>query len=129
MGKMGVGFLAVVMFAGATGFSLAEAASQQQVVTLDVQGMKAGSAAQVERLLSKLPGVSAVKASEEVGVAVVVYDPAQVQQEEFSRAMQDAGYRATFASSKYSCPHCGAKYSKDGKCIICDVPLEPTQQG
>ncbi|MBI3311946.1 MAG: cation transporter [Candidatus Omnitrophica bacterium] len=125
MKTIGRWLAAAALFGAMAGLGLAEQAVQQQAVTLDIQGMKAGSAAQVEQLLGKMPGVSTVKASDERGEAVVVFDPAQAQQEQFTRAMQEAGYLATFADARFSCPHCGAKYSKDGQCIICDVPLQP----
>ena len=95
-----------------------------RAATLVVDGMALGSAAQVESSLKALPGVSQVKVSEEKGLAVVVYDPAQVQQEEFTRAMQAAGFLATFAKANFRCPTCPATYAEGGTCIVDGSTLE-----
>lgn len=123
------GLIAFVILAAAVGLCRADQVPAQQVVTLDIQGMKAGSAAQVEKALTALPGVSMVKVDEKVGVAVVGFDPVKTKQDELTRAVQQAGYLAQFADARFECPHCGAKYSKDGQCIICEVPLKPSVSG
>lgn len=120
---------AAAIVAAAQGLCIAEQPVQTQVTVLDIQGMKAGSAAQLEKVLSALPGVSTVKADEQAGVAVVVFDPAKVKTDELTQAVRQAGYLAQFADARFQCSHCGAKYSKDGTCIICGVPLEPATQG
>ena len=116
-----VGILAAVLFLISP--VIAEE-SAVRAATLEVAGMAPGSAAQVESALKALPGVSAVKVSEEAGIAVVVYDPAQVQQEEFTRAMQAAGFLATFAKANFRCPTCPATYAKDGNCVVDGSKLE-----
>ncbi len=95
-----------------------------KAATLVVDGLPAGSTAQVEAALLALPGVSAVKVSEAAGLAVVVYDPAQVQQEEFTKAMQSAGFLATFAAANFKCPACPATYAEAGTCIVDGSALE-----
>lgn len=119
---------AVAMVAAVQGLCVAEQLVQTQVTVLDIQGMKAGSAAQVEKALTALPGVSTVKADEQAGVAVVIFDPVKVKMDELTQAVRQAGYLAQFADARFQCSHCGAKYSKDGTCIVCGVPLEPATQ-
>lgn len=118
---VGLSVLAAVLFL------VSPAAAEDPSVraaTLAVEGMAPGSASQVEGALKVLPGVSAVKVSEEAGLAVVVYDPAHVQQEEFTRAMQAAGFLATFAKASFRCPACPATYAENGTCIVDGSPLE-----
>lgn len=119
---------AAAIVLAAQGLCVAEQPVQRQVMVLDIQGMKAGSAAQVGKALAALPGVLTVKADEQVGVAVVIFDPAKAKMDDLTQAVRQAGYLAQFASARFSCPHCGAKYSKDGTCIVCGVPLKPTAQ-
>ncbi len=95
-----------------------------QAATLVVDGLTAESVSQVEAALKALPGVSAVKVSEAAGLAVVVYDPAQVKQDEFTKAMQSAGYLATFAKANFRCPACPATYEEAGTCIVDGSTLE-----
>ena len=124
---------AVVLLAAAFGFagirvSSAEHASTQ-VTTFQVEGITPGSAQKIEKLLGALPGVAQVKVSEELGVAVVVYDPVKAKADEFSSAMKSSGYLSTLAKANFRCPHCTATYTEDGECIICNIPLEPVSQG
>ena len=98
--------------------------ASMQAATLVMDRMPAGSSAQVESVLRDLPGVSLVKVDEAAGLAVVVYAPAQVQQEEFPRAMQSAGFLATFARANFRCTTCPATYAENGTCIVDGGALE-----
>ena len=92
--------------------------------TLVINGLAADSAPQVEAALKALPGVTAVKVNEAAGLAVVVYDPALVQQEQLTQAVQSAGYLATFAAANFRCPSCPATYAEAGTCIVDGSTLE-----
>ena len=98
--------------------------SAVQASTLVITGMAPGSADKVQKALETVPGVAQVKVSEEAGLAVVVYDPAKTKTEEFTRAMQAAGYVATFAKANFRCPTCPATYAEGGKCIVDGSTLE-----
>ena len=100
------------------------AAQRVKVTTLQVAGMIPGSAPKVEAILRGIPGVTQVKANEDMKAAVIIYDPLKVKQEEFLPVLHKAGYLASFAKANYRCPQCKANYSKDGICILCNVPLE-----
>ena len=117
-------FLAVVSLAAAL-VAPAAAVEGQQGVTLLVQGMSAGTEMKIEGIRRNIPGVAQVKASSVVVAVVVVYDPARAKTEEFIDAVQQAGLIAKLADARYRCPQCKATYSKDGKCIVCNVVLEP----
>ena len=118
---------AVVGFTGVPVSQAVEASTQ--VTALQIQGMAAGSAEKIEKLLGSLPGVTQVKVSEDLGVAVIVYDPVKAKADEFSNAIKNAGYLSTLAKANFRCPHCTATYAREGECIICRVPLEPVSQG
>lgn len=92
--------------------------------TLSVQGMGPGAGATVKKALETLPGVLQVVVSEEAGVAVVVYDPARIQSDEFTRAVEASGYLATFAKADYRCPTCPATYAEAGRCLVDGTELE-----
>ncbi len=98
--------------------------STVQASTLVITGMAPGSAEKVKKTLEALPGVAQVKVSEEAGLAVVVYDPAQAKVEVFTRATQVAGYTATFAKANFRCPTCPATYAEGGECIVDGSTLE-----
>lgn len=98
--------------------------SAAQASTLVITGMAPGSADKVRKALEALPGVAQVKVSEEEGLAVVIYDPAKAKAEEFTRAMQAAGYLATFAKANFRCPACPATYAEAGNCIVDGSTLE-----
>ncbi len=117
----GLSLLAMVLFFVSP--SVAEV-SAVQASTLVITGMAPGSADKVQKALEALPGVAQVKVSEEEGLAVVVYDPAKVKAEEFTRAMQEAGYLATFAKANFRCPTCPATYAEAGECIVDGSTLE-----
>ena len=119
--RVGLHFLAMALFLASP--SIAEM-SNAQASTLVITGMAPGSAEKVQKALEAVPGVAQVKVSEEAGLAVVVYDPAQVKTEEFTRAMQAAGYLATFAKANFRCPTCPATYAEAGKCIVDGSTLE-----
>ena len=80
-------------------------------------------------MLSVITGVQAVKASGEIEEAVAIFNPLKAAKDQFMKDLKAAGYLASFASANFACPHCGAKYSKDGNCIVCDVPLLPNDVG
>lgn len=101
----------------------------QAAVTLDLQGIREGSGERIQQALSSLEGVSLVKVDEAKGIALVVYDPVKARVEDFAKAVEQAGSLAKFADARFSCPHCGAKYSKEGRCIACDVSLSPVSEG
>lgn len=98
--------------------------SAPQASTLVITGMAPGSADKVQKALEAVPGVAQVKVSEEEGLAVVVYDPSKAKAEEFTRAMQAAGYLATFAKANFRCPKCPATYAEAGECIVDGSTLE-----
>lgn len=118
---LGMHLLAVALFLASP--SVAEV-STVQASTLVIRGMASGSGDKVQKALEALPGVAQVKVSEEEGLAVVVYDPAKVKTEEFTRAMQAAGYLATFAKANFRCPTCPATYAEAGQCIVDGSTLE-----
>ena len=94
--RIGIRLLVLSLFAGS--LTAAEVATVQ-ASTLVITGMAPGSANKVQKVLETLPGVIQVKVNEEEGLAVVVYDPARVTTEEFTRAMQSASNLATFAKT------------------------------
>ncbi len=96
-----------------------------RVATLQIPGLTAAKEAKVEQTLKVIPGVFQVKASSSIQGAVIVYDPLKVQKDQFIQRVKDAGYLASFAKANYRCPHCKATYERNGKCIVCDIPLEP----
>ncbi|MCM8794512.1 MAG: heavy-metal-associated domain-containing protein [Candidatus Omnitrophica bacterium] len=113
-----------------TGSPLSAVEPPAQVTTLRIPGMTTPEdAVAMEETLKELPGVSAVKASTEIESVVIVYDPAQTSAEQFIETVTESGYLATFAAANFKCPHCGATYSDDGQCIVCEVPLEPVATG
>jgi copper chaperone CopZ len=118
---VGIHLLALALFSVSP--SAAEV-STAQASTLVITGMAPGSADKVQKALEALPGVAQVKVSEEEGLAVVVYDPAKIKTEEFTRAMQEAGYLATFAKVNFRCPTCPATYAEAGECIVDGSTLE-----
>lgn len=118
--------LAAMCGAGVAGPVRAESPA---VTTLQIEGIKPGSAANVEALLKALPGVTQVKVSEELGIAVVIYNPAQSQVDDFTAAMKEAGHLATQAKADFQCTHCPATYAQDGTCIVCGGELEPVAKG
>lgn len=118
---LGMYLLAVALFLASP--SIAEV-SAVQASTLVITGMAPGSGDKVRKALEALPGVTQVKVSEEEGLAVVVYDPAKAKAEEFTRAMQTAGYLATFAKANFRCPTCPATYAEAGECIVDGSTLE-----
>ena len=62
---------------------------------IQVSGMKCPNCeARVERQLSRLEGVSAVKASHEKGCVEVDYDPATVSAGELAETIADCGFEA-----------------------------------
>ena len=98
----------------------------QNVATLQVQGMiSADDQAAVEEAISAVPGVWQVKTNLNFEAAVVVYDPTKAKVQSFMDAVEDSGYLATLAQANFRCPKCTATYEKDGKCVVCDIPLEP----
>ncbi len=129
MNKMIRGFLfsalatvSAVSIATAAIDSVAVAASQ--VITLQIQGLAQEEAMDLEHGLGAVPGVSLVKVSSDLGVAVVVYDPVQVKPDLLSQKVQEAGHLASFAKANYKCPKCTAAYEKAGDCIVCHIPTE-----
>lgn len=118
---LGMHLLAVALFLASP--SIAEV-SAAQASTLVITGMAPGSGDKVQKALETLPGVSQVKVSEEEGLAVVIYDPSKAKAEEFTRAMQAAGYLATFAKANFHCPTCPATYAEAGECIVDGSTLE-----
>lgn len=67
-----------------------------KTVTLDVPGMYCEVCpVTVKKALSKVPGVSGVKASYETKEAVVTFDDARTNVEALTRATASAGYPST----------------------------------
>ena len=123
-------FLAVLLaFVCGVGLSAPVQAETPAVTTLQIEGIKPGSGQQLENLLKALPGVSQVKVSEELGIAVVVHDPVQSKLDDFTKAMRASGHLASQAKANFHCTHCPATYAKDGTCIVCGSELEPISQG
>ena len=120
--------MAALTFVGLALGAVTVLAQANQVVTLQVQGLSAGQEMKIENALSSIPGVAQVKASSAIGAVVVVYDPVKAQSDAFINAIQSAGFVAKLAKANYQCPHCSAKFAKVGKCIVCDVPLEPIKK-
>jgi len=66
-----------------------------ETVELKVEGMDCqGCVKSVTRMLSGVPGVSAVAVSLEQQKATVSYDPAKSGLADFKRAVERAGYKA-----------------------------------
>ena len=129
--KRTISLLVIFLFAlSAVPLTFAErAAPANKVITLQISGMAPGASSKAEAIIRQLPGVAQVKASEEMGAMVIIYDPLKVKTEEFTAAMRQAGYLASFAKANYSCPKCKATYHRNGRCLICDVPLEEIKKG
>ena len=62
-------------------------------IEIGVGGMSCqGCVKNVTAVLKALPGVSEVKVALEAGTASIAYDPAKVGVEQFSAAIEDAGF-------------------------------------
>ncbi|MHB8194374.1 MAG: heavy-metal-associated domain-containing protein [Bellilinea sp.] len=83
-------------------------------ITLPIQGMNCnGCASNVERVLSTLPGVSAVKVDLKTNAAQVTYDPLKVDLLEFQYAVTQIGYgipteEITLSIGGMSCVSCSS---------------------
>ncbi len=65
-----------------------------QQVTLKVGGMSCGGcAANVEKALRSVPGVTGAKVDLKGGKATVDYDPAKASEKEMAAAVKKAGYK------------------------------------
>lgn len=63
-------------------------------VVLNVQGMTCGGCVNsVKRVVSAIAGVSQVDVVLETGKVSIAYDPSLAQAEQFTAAIQDAGYQ------------------------------------
>ena len=61
--------------------------------TLKISGMTCGGCVKsVTKVLSEVPGVSAVDVSLEKGAAVVSFDPVRTGATDFKRAVEEAGF-------------------------------------
>lgn len=68
---------------------------------LKVEGMTCGLCEKkVKKELTKLEGVKDAQASWKDGRAEVSYDPAKVKKEEFLKAVERAGFKATIAEGR-----------------------------
>jgi copper chaperone len=69
-----------------------------ETTTLKISGMTCGGCVNsVTKVLSNVPGVSAVDVSLEKAAAVVRYDPVRAGMSDFKRAIEDAGFELSAA--------------------------------
>lgn len=62
-------------------------------ITLNVKGMTCmGCVASVKNVLSPIPGVIDIEITLENGRVVIAYDPSQAKTDQFTSAINDAGY-------------------------------------
>lgn len=69
-------------------------------VTFKLEGMHcSGCASTIQMLLQRKAGVRRVSASFDAGEARVLYDPADVSEDDIAAAIEQAGYRVTNRST------------------------------
>ncbi len=120
----------VVVAALALGPVSASAKTPVESVTLDIAGMRCANCEMtIKGAVSSIAGVQSVEASTPDKVAVIFFDPAKTDPEQFIRAIAQAGYIAYVAKNNYRCAHCKVMYSNLGQCIICEKMLAPVGSG
>lgn len=65
-----------------------------QTKTLKIEGMRCGSCASaIKALIEREPGVQAAQVSHETGEARILFDPAKVDEQKLTAAVERPGYR------------------------------------
>ena len=88
----GPDFAALLKTVEDAGYGLVEDKTEKRV-DLDIEGMTCAScSARIQRVVSRLPGVSSAEVNLATNRASIVFDPAQVRLTEIKQAIIDSGY-------------------------------------
>ncbi|GCE03421.1 hypothetical protein KDAU_07500 [Dictyobacter aurantiacus] len=65
-----------------------------QHITIPIEDLRCGGSLQVERALAHLPGIIYAYVNPTIEMAYIEYDPNQVNQEQCTHTIEQAGFRA-----------------------------------
>jgi len=103
-----------------------EGPANSKTVTLQVQGMTCGGcAAMIEGALSKIKGVQTARVSLKEELAVVQFDPAQVDEKELVAAVEKAGYKAGVVSDAHGNTAAQAAHHETSSSVQARQPAGP----